>query len=281
MPVYEERPFWRTRYADSITTLLNQIPVSFQKVKDFCQKPENLDYVKGFVDAYRAKYITECNRGEKTGTQTLEDTEEALRATHTLSPGGRNAKKTQNLSNAIAFIFHDSLIVEDLHHEFTPKLAREINKLIGEGLFQAAGSYRKKEAKPAGYDHLYVTPGLIGEEMNKLFEETGKRLSEGNYEWFQVASDFLARFLFIHPFPNGNGRTARVLVSVLLIKYTLVPVSLFNVTSSDYTRDQSNEVYLKVLYEAQILDNFHLLNSLIIESTYLSLESFLIHLDVD
>ncbi|KAH0818421.1 hypothetical protein GEV33_004369 [Tenebrio molitor] len=126
-----------------------------------------------FVEIYRSHYITECNRGENTGTQTFEETEIAL--TTSLEHG--DYKKNLNFSSAISHILQDSLVVEQLQHQFTPTLAKKIDVLIGNGVFCNAGCYRTTDAKPSGYDYFYFPPTEIESEMDKLF----RTLNESSY----------------------------------------------------------------------------------------------------
>lgn len=273
MESFANRPYWRLPYAVDVEILLEQIPILFARVKQFLKDPENDEFVTGFVNIYRSHYITECNRGENTGTQTFEETEIAL----TTSLEDRNYQKTRNLSLAISHMFQDRLILEQLQHKFTPTLAKKINELIGNGLFRNAGCYRTTEAKPSGYDYFYLQPGEIESEMDKLFKMVNEEMRDENAKWYEVATRFFIRFLYIHPFSNGNGRTARILLSALLAKNTIIPVSLFNV-SEDNTK--SNQLYLDCINEAHSFENFKLFNSFLIESVFNSLYCFINSLDI-
>ena len=62
---------------------------------------------------------------------------------------------------------------------------------------------RKCEVKPAGYNYQYMESTKIEDELYRLIDSFNeKRLPE---------SDFCKRFLKIHPFKDGNGRTCKVL----------------------------------------------------------------------
>lgn len=51
---------------------------------------------------------------------------------------------------------------------------------------------------------------------------------------------FLSEFLLIHPFYDGNGRTARILLSHIIRPHTVVPLSL-------YSSHDPSSAYLKAL----------------------------------
>jgi fido (protein-threonine AMPylation protein) len=269
MESFENNPYWRPPYAVSVEILLEQIPFLFDRGKRFLKDPQNDDYVAGFVKFYRSYYITECNRGENTGTQTFEETEVAL----TTALEDRDYQKIRNFSSAISHIFQDSLVVDQLQHQFTPSLAKKIDELIGNGVFRNAGCYRTTDAKPSGYNYFYLSPTEIESEMDKLFRTVNEKMRDENAKWYNVASRFFIRFLYIHPFSNGNGKTARILLSALLVKHAIIPVSLFNVLDG-------NQLYLGCINEAHSFENFKLFNSFLIKSVFNSLYRFVSSLDI-
>lgn len=274
----EDTPYWWWCPTDeTIAQLLNQIPFLFDKVKKFVEHPTNTDFVRGFMEIHRIDYLIECNRGEKTGTQTKEETEKVIKRLHqqqhhhhnTLE---RNEKKTENLFKAL--IFAEELYCCVKNYKIDINLTKKINKIIGDELFSSAGQFRKKDAKPVGFDFLYVKHEEIEQKLIKLFNEINEKTKRQNGDWYQIASKFLVEFLRIHPFSNGNGRTARILLSILLKNFTIIPVPLL---SPKYC---NNDVYLDCIQEAQWYNNFSLLNSLIIESTYHYLYNFINILDI-
>ncbi|CAG8805235.1 6934_t:CDS:1, partial [Gigaspora rosea] len=77
-------------------------------------------------------------------------------------------------------------------------------------------------------------------QCREKFERTDLLLEEA----IKYGACFLAYFLLIHPFINGNGRVARLLLSYLLSRFTVVPLSL-------YTGPKTRDIYLQCLREAQ------------------------------
>ena len=58
----------------------------------------------------------------------------------------------------------------------------------------------------------------------------------------QLAFDFHLRYLTVHPFYDGNGRTGRILTNVILISYGYPPI---------YIKDSEKEVYYRYLADVQ------------------------------
>jgi Fic family protein len=90
----------------------------------------------------------------------------------------------------------------------------------------------------------------------------------------KIAAQFLNKFLFIHPYENGNGRVARLLVSYILSSVSIVPVSL--------TEGTRRDAYLTCLTDLQRIDGNQTMKTtkpialatLILERVFMSLDFF-------
>ena len=56
----------------------------------------------------------------------------------------------------------------------------------------------------------------VTEELSKLLDDTQHWIDESVYSWDELAIRFHHRLVSIHPFPNGNGRHARLMTDLLL-----------------------------------------------------------------
>ncbi|KAK9721961.1 Fic/DOC family [Popillia japonica] len=255
MPDFEEHPFWRAPYADNISTLLPRIKKYNAAVRNFVQNPEYAEFVQGDIDAYRELFITEFNRA---------NSKEA--ADKDLSE--KQQLRRRNVTQAIDELFGNVLVTDSLRMRFDVDLAKKLDEIIGKDLIEDAGIYRVLDAKPEGYGFLYLDPQEIEPCLINLFQDINQPIQPGRDDWYNVATDFLNRFLFAHPFRNGNGRVARILLSALLIHYSIVPLCFF------LWKCGTNEIYLKVLAEAHnpVTRNDKLLKSFIIEVVHGTLE---------
>lgn len=124
-----------------------------------------------------------------------------------------------------------------------------------------AGKYRKiqvtfsgKEAPP-----YYQVPELI-ENLCRDLEERIKYLPKPDNESFifqvvELLAGFQHRFVFIHPFQDYNGRLARMLTTLILLKLNLPPIELKAETGLDRKRylkamqkgDEGNLTSLEIL----------------------------------
>lgn len=75
-----------------------------------------------------------------------------------------------------------------------------------------AGEYRKTEKRPGILVHQ------IREEIPRLIGDVGYWIEHHTYEEDEIAVRLHHRLVRIHPFPNGNGRHARLLADVVAVK---------------------------------------------------------------
>jgi Fic family protein len=90
----------------------------------------------------------------------------------------------------------------------------------------------------------FDTPRL----MQELVSWTNHELSANKHHPLLVIAVFVVRFLAIHPFQDGNGRLARVVTNLVLLRagYTYVPYS-----SLERVVEENREQYYRALRSAQ------------------------------
>jgi Fic family protein len=126
-------------------------------------------------------------------------------------------KEIQNIEKCMVFI-EENVKNNDLNKMFIS----EIHKIIVKDLSPIKegdhnpGQYRTKDVKIMNSPHLPPYYLQISEYMDELFKFINKK-DNPKYDLLKVA---LAhhRFVWIHPFTNGNGRTVRLFTYALLVK---------------------------------------------------------------
>lgn len=90
----------------------------------------------------------------------------------------------------------------------------------------------------------FDTPRLL----NELVQWANAELDAGTYHLLLVLGVFIVRFLAVHPFQDGNGRLARVLTTLLLLRagYAYVPYS-----SLERVVEENKDDYYRSLRRAQ------------------------------
>lgn len=149
----------------------------------------------------------------------------------------------RNIEKAMGFIEEN---VED--YNINRMFVSEMHKRIVDGLIpppdgegdHTPGYYRKTNVKIAKSDHVPPDWSRIDEFMDELFEFIGKH-DEPQYDLLKVAIAH-HRFVWAHPFGNGNGRTVRLFTYAMLVKLgfnvnvgrILNPTAVFCSNRDDY-----------------------------------------------
>lgn len=81
---------------------------------------------------------------------------------------------------------------------------------------QYAGKYRDMDVFISGSKYPVTETKYIQKEMDKLFQWAATERE--NYHPVEFAAQLHKRFVFIHPFKDGNGRIARLIMNTVLIQ---------------------------------------------------------------
>lgn len=76
-----------------------------------------------------------------------------------------------------------------------------------------AGEIRRKETLPVG-----IAPERIRQELKTLLQDVEAQIKDGTWRIEEIAARFHHRLVYIHPFPNGNGRFSRTMTDLLLVQ---------------------------------------------------------------
>ncbi|MBD5804148.1 Adenosine monophosphate-protein transferase NmFic [Azoarcus sp. Aa7] len=139
--------------------------------------------------------------------QTPLDPDEAagLIAKHITTQGDLNEWEQANILEAIKWL------ATKRHREvLTEGFCRELHKRMFGKTWKWAGQFRRSD-KNIGVDWRHVAVRL-----RALFDDTRYWFEHGVYSTDEAAVRFHHRLVVVHPFPNGNGRHARMMTDVLL-----------------------------------------------------------------
>ena len=126
-------------------------------------------------------------------------------------------KEIQNIEKAMAFI--EETVID---YPINGASISDMHKMIVDGLSPdeegdaTAGEYRKHNVKIAKSNHVPPDWIKVEEYMNELIEFINREDSP-KYDLLKVAIAH-HRFVWIHPFGNGNGRTVRLFTYAMMIR---------------------------------------------------------------
>lgn len=118
-----------------------------------------------------------------------------------------NAVEQENILEARVWL-SDQKKKDILKERFIKKLHL---KMFG-NVWQWAGKYRTTAR------NIGVEAWQIHDELRKLLDDTQFWIDHKTYEPDEIAARFHHRLVWIHPFPNGNGRLARLMTDILLAR---------------------------------------------------------------
>lgn len=180
-------------------------------------------------------------------TLTLQETRLVLE--HGITIKGRNLREHFEAKNHEKAIFSVQKLAQ-------PKYALsegdifQIHAVVLENIeSEFAGRYRNGQVRILGANFIPPNCLKIGSLMKELVLYTNKNPDKLNP--VELASRFHHRFVWIHPFFDGNGRTARLLMNLLLMKFGYPPAIILKNNRSQYYRalNRANEGH----YDAFIL----------------------------
>lgn len=128
-----------------------------------------------------------------------------LRLTYVSTQGDLNAAEQDNILQGEKWAFSKKR--KDV---LTEKFLRSLHKKMFGHVWKWAGTYRTTD-KSIGIEwHKIPT------EMNKLIEDAKYWITNETYSLDEIAARLHHKLVWIHPFPNGNGRWARTVADLLL-----------------------------------------------------------------
>lgn len=124
---------------------------------------------------------------------------------HIATQGQLNAWEFQNVAEGRAWA-----LARKRKELLTADFARELHRRMFGETWKWAGSFRKKGTNPG------IDPTNIPVELKKLFDDVAYQIEHESMPLDGIAARFHHRLTEIHPFPNGNGRHARLMTDILL-----------------------------------------------------------------
>lgn len=234
---------------------------------DIDKRKKKLDTIRKF-DSYRIaqalelEYTFESNRIEG-NTLTLKETDLVVNEGLTIS--GKSMREHLEAINHKEAIEYVKYLV-DKNTEINEREVLSIHNLILRGIDQAnAGRYRNVQVMIKGSTYTPPAPFLVGKQM------------EDYYHWYQsakrqmhpvmLAAEMHERLVTIHPFVDGNGRTSRLVMNLLLLKHGYVIANIkgdaksrmnyYNALEKAQTSgDKSDFIELIAQYELQALERY-------------------------
>lgn len=211
----------------------------------------------------RTSYTFESNRIEG-NTLTLHETEMVIHQGLTI--GGKSVRdhlEAINHAAAVDFI----LDIVQMREDINPKVLRELHSLILNGIDpKNAGRYRQVPVRISGSTHVPPQPWELDHLMDQYF--TFYERQKSTLHPVLLAAEMHERLVTIHPFIDGNGRTSRLVMNLILLRNGYTIVNLRGDTTSRLK-------YYQALEAVQADNKPELFHELIIDHAIMSLNEHL------
>lgn len=113
----------------------------------------------------------------------------------------------QNIESAVQWTMFHSF---DAGEILTERFVRSVHRRMFGSVWRWAGDFRRTNK------NLGVDKHDIGMELRKLLDDCRYWIDNDIYDGDEIAVRFCHRLVYIHCFPNGNGRHSRLMADVLV-----------------------------------------------------------------
>jgi len=118
----------------------------------------------------------------------------------------------------------------------------KLHKRMFGNVWRWAGQHRRS-GKNVGVDAYRIT-----QELQQLIDDCRYWIDHDTFEHDEIAARFHHRLVWVHPYPNGNGRHSRLAADLLLVSLAREKFSWGSLNLVD--PDETRERYITALREA-------------------------------
>lgn len=184
------------------------------------------EYYNYLLNEFGVLFTYHSNRIEGTNkTLTLNDTKKIINNTYDFKSvidknKEREINETINHQNAFKYIFE----IKDKELDII-RVIKSLHQIIGSNTIEGAGNYKERDNYLINSNGEEINFTLSKNVDNRMIELKNKYDSDWKeLTVFERATNLHMAIVNIHPFSDGNGRTARLIMNYELIKNNYPPV---------------------------------------------------------
>lgn len=207
---------------------MQEIIVKIEKNKFILQKLlQNKDNQKT-LDKWLSTELAYTSNGIEGNTLTRKETELAIE--EKLTSGAKPINDyLEAINHAKAFEFIKNAAIQNI--KIDEDFVLQIHKIILSGIDDSnAGFYRSVRVRISGSQTVLPNPLKVPDLMNDF----GKWLVEKDDDILIKAIEAHYRLVTVHPFVDGNGRTARLLLNAMLLENGYAPIIIRKIDRRRY-----------------------------------------------
>ena len=143
------------------------------------------------------------------GTVLDPDEKDGLLFPHIDTRGELDQMEQINIQQGLLWLLRKRVTAEDI---MSDSFVRELHRKLFGQVWRWAGSYRLTEK------NIGIAPEQVAVQLRILMDDTRYWIKNSIFNPQELALRFHHRLVYIHPFPNGNGRLSRIMADTILIK---------------------------------------------------------------
>jgi len=223
-----------------------------------------ISQLKRMQEYFDVDYTYESNRIEG-NTLSLQET--ALVVNEGLTIGGKSMREhLEAINHQEAIVFIRDLVANQ--EDLSKRVVLDLHRLVLKEVDSAnAGVYRTIPVRITGSNTVLPQPFLLDQLMHDYFEFY--MVQNSRMHPVILAAEMHERLVSIHPFVDGNGRTARLVMNLILLKngYTRA-----NIKGSTESRMDYYQALQRVQKDANPIPFYHIVADEAIRSLKTHLE---------
>ena len=177
--------------------------------------------------AFEVEYTHNSNAIEG-NTLTLMETKLVLE--DAICPGGKSLREIyEAVNHQRAYRYVKACIARN--EPLSEKIVKDIHAILMENIL-VGGVYRNVDVYISGAQHTPPSPNEMYRQVKDFYADLGWKAQA--LDPIALAAWTHAEFVRIHPFPDGNGRTSRLLMNYQLLAQGFAPVSIAKEDRLDY-----------------------------------------------
>lgn len=224
--------------------------------------------VKNLKAYYDVEWTYNSNAIEG-NTLTLTETKVILEDGITVGKGKSLKEHLEVINHKEAIDYVEEIVKE--HIDISERVIKDIHSLILKSIDNDnAGKYRNVNVMISGSKHTPPDSVVVPEKMTGLvqwYEENKEVLHP-----IQLAAEFHHRLVHIHPFVDGNGRTARLLMNLVLMRNGFPPAII---------QIEDRLEYMEALEKASVKDDVGDFIGIVAKSVESSLDTYMKILNIN
>lgn len=147
-----------------------------------------------------------------------------------ISVGGKSLREIyESVNHQKAYRYIKDCIAKGLHLD--EKIVKDIHAMLMENIM-VGGVYRNVDVYISGAQHTPPTPSEMYKQVKNFYSDLLWKVSKLNQ--IELAAWTHTEFVKIHPFPDGNGRTSRLIMNYQLMTSGFPPISIAKENRLEY-----------------------------------------------